>query len=295
MRYLLTLVGCLTAVALAPALAGAAAPPDLTSTLPASPANDNAPVVNGTADASSTVVLYTASDCTGDVLATGAADGLGAFAIPSAVLDNSTTTIWATADGGVVSACSTSSVTYVEDSAPPNGPLLFATSPSSPSTVNSVAVRGFAEPGSTVGIYITPDCSGPPAAVGAARAFNGLGIPVVVADNTTNVFRATATDPVGNISQCSLGSLVYREDSLAPDTTILTGPDALTGSSDATFTFSASEPGAAFECDIDASPDVFAWVIDPSIHRDDLRMLTRPSRRPYPSASHDELRPTCRT
>jgi 6-phosphogluconolactonase (cycloisomerase 2 family) len=90
--------------------------PTLTDTNPDSPANDNAPEVKGTAEAGSTVRLYTTSDCSGSAVATGSAAGFASLGLTAGVADNSTTTFRATATDGAnnTSACSTSSITYVE-------------------------------------------------------------------------------------------------------------------------------------------------------------------------------------
>jgi 6-phosphogluconolactonase (cycloisomerase 2 family) len=90
--------------------------PTLTDTNPDSPANDNAPEVKGTAEAGSTVRLYTTSDCSGSAIATGSAAGFASLGLTAGVADNSTTTFRATATDASnnTSTCSTSSITYVE-------------------------------------------------------------------------------------------------------------------------------------------------------------------------------------
>lgn len=108
--------------------------PTVAAVVPEPPANDNAPVVMGDAPAGTTVRLYGNSDCSGSVLGEGPAvsfaDGLRA-----SVPDDSRTTIHAIAvDGqGVASPCSSTSVTYVEDSTPPPTPA-FTDGPASPSS-----------------------------------------------------------------------------------------------------------------------------------------------------------------
>src|SRR5436190_11869341 len=106
----------------------APAQPALTSTTPASPANNNSPLVNGTAEAGSTVKPYTNNTCTSAVAGTGTATG-GDFSISVSVADNSTTTYWATATDGTgnISACSSSSITYIEDSTNPTVTNVSAT------------------------------------------------------------------------------------------------------------------------------------------------------------------------
>ncbi|HEX2232245.1 MAG TPA: hypothetical protein VHG69_02655, partial [Thermoleophilaceae bacterium] len=111
---------------------GSPAAPTLTATSPASPSSANNPRVQGTAVAGSTVRLYTNATCTSAVAATGTAAQLASPGLTVAVPSDSTTTFWATAtDGsGNASGCSTSSVTYVEDSTAPAAPSIGSSPPS---------------------------------------------------------------------------------------------------------------------------------------------------------------------
>jgi hypothetical protein len=195
----------------------APAAPTVSSTDPASPANNNDPKVKGSAEAGTTVSLYTASDCSGTALATGTDSEFSGAGIAINVPDDSTTTIFATAtdDAGNTSSCSTSSVEYVEDSTAQE-PTLTGTDPSSPANNNDPKVKGTAEDGATVDLYTTADCSGTPVASGTAEDFSGAGIAVTVADDSTTVFHATATDAAGNTSVCSTSTVTYVEDSTAP-------------------------------------------------------------------------------
>src|SRR5207302_724820 len=67
------------------------AAPSLLAVAPASPANDNAPKVSGTAEAGSTVKLYTNGTCTSALAATGTA---AAFASPEVGVSATGTTSW---------------------------------------------------------------------------------------------------------------------------------------------------------------------------------------------------------
>src|SRR5207237_608837 len=117
---------------------------------------------------------------------------------------------------GNVSGCSASSVTYVEDSTAPALPASLASTPVGPANNNSPAISGTAEAGSTVKVYTTGACTGAPGATGTAAAFASPGITASVSDDTTTTFKATATDPAGNVSGCSASSVTYVEDSTAP-------------------------------------------------------------------------------
>ena len=71
----------------------------------------------GIAEPNSSVKLYTNPTCTSLVAGTGTADGSGDFEITVSVGDNTTTTFYATATNSFgTSPCSSTSVTYVEDS-----------------------------------------------------------------------------------------------------------------------------------------------------------------------------------
>ena len=144
-----------------------------------------------------------------------------AFASPGltvAVADDTSTTFKATATdaAGNVSGCSSSSVTYVEDSTAPALPSSLASSPVGPANDNNPEITGSAEAGSTVRIYPTAGCTGGAAATGTAAAFASPGLTVAVADDSSTTFKATATDAAGNVSGCSSSSVTYVEDSTAP-------------------------------------------------------------------------------
>src|SRR5215213_7662343 len=98
----------------------APATPSITGSTPASPANNNSPSINGTAEAGSTVKLYTNNTCTSAVAGSGTATG-GNFSIAVSVSDNTSTTFYAAATdaAGNVSGCS-SGFAYVEDSIKPS-------------------------------------------------------------------------------------------------------------------------------------------------------------------------------
>ena len=62
----------------------------------------------------------------------------------------------------------------------------------------------------------------------------------------------SAIDEMGNIDETPASHVWTVE--AEPDTTVLTGPDAQTESSSATFSFSSNVPGATFECSLDLAP-----------------------------------------
>ena len=200
-------------------------PPTLSDTDPDSPANDNSPKVKGSAEAGSTVSLFTSSACTGSPAAQGSAANLGSPGLTASVADDSSTTFRATATdaSGNTSACS-GPITYVEDSTAPNPPTLSDTDPDSPANDNSPKVKGSAEAGSTVSLFTSSACTGSPAAQGSAANLGSPGLTASVADDSSTAFRATATDASGNTSACS-GPITYVEDSTAPNPPTLSDTD----------------------------------------------------------------------
>jgi hypothetical protein len=91
------------------------AAPQLESTVPASSANDNNPKIRGSAEAGSTVRIYSGSTCSGGPIATGSAAALGSPGITVSVADNSTSNFSATATDAALnqSPCS-GSIAYTE-------------------------------------------------------------------------------------------------------------------------------------------------------------------------------------
>jgi len=205
--------------------------PSVTATVPASPANDNTPEVKGTADAGSTVQLFTNSTCAGSPTASGSAATFGSSGIAVSVTDNTTTTFYANAtNSNGTSPCSTTSVTYTEDSTAPTAPTVSSTSPASPANNNAPKVIGSAEAGSTVKLYTNSTCTSTVAATGTAASFASPGLGVSVVDNTTTAFYGTATDAAGNVSPCSTSSVTYTEDSTAPAAPSVSSTNPASGS-----------------------------------------------------------------
>ncbi|HMJ03702.1 MAG TPA: hypothetical protein VK506_12225 [Conexibacter sp.] len=93
----------------------APAAPTLTSTNPASPADNNSPFVIGTAASETTVKLYTDASCRGTVAATGTAAAFASPGLQVSLADNTTTSFYATATDNLenVSDCSTG-ISYTE-------------------------------------------------------------------------------------------------------------------------------------------------------------------------------------
>ena len=180
--------------------------PTLSSTFPASPANNNAPKVRGSAAPGATVRLYKTADCSGLPVATGSAAQLVSPGIAATVANNSVTSFRATATdaAGNVSGCSAPRI-YVEDSLAPPAPALSGTAPASPANNNAPKVIGSAQARTTIQLFKSADCSGAPVASGTAAQLADPGIGVKVPNNSKTIFKATATDAAANRSGCSAG------------------------------------------------------------------------------------------
>jgi sugar lactone lactonase YvrE len=256
---------------------GSAPPPApvFSGTTPSSPANNNSPLILGSAEAGSTVTLYTNSTCTSTVAGSGTAATFNSPGLSVSVADNNSTIFYATATNAAsdTSPCSSSSITYVEDSAAPAQPTLTATTPTSPDNENNPMVSGSAEPGSTVNLYTNSTCTSAVAATGAASAFGSPGLGVTVPDNSTTTIFATATDAAGNTSACSSSSISYVEDSIPPAVPTITLTPTDPGS-DPTPTWSfTGEPGGFFSCELSlgGSP-IFDFATCTSSHTYDISL-----------------------
>lgn len=218
-------------VLLAHAAGAVAAPltPVLTGTSPASPGTSLEPRIRGSADGvitsvvkprtrpltratepMATITLYTDSTCSGPEAATGTSEDLEKAGIPVKIGPDSQTTFYATQTGlGGTSGCS-NGVTYRQVASAPTAPSLSGSTPSSPADQNFPLIHGSVDPDAIVFVYDNPECSGSPLGSGSGATFNGGGIEVQVADNSTITFFAMDT-LAGIPSGCSVTSVTYQE------------------------------------------------------------------------------------
>jgi len=98
-----------------------AAPAAPVVTMPASPGISTVPPVKGTAEAGSTVSLYTNTACTAPAAGSSSAAAFASTGISTPVTAGSTTSFFATATdlAGNMSACSTGAASYLQDSVSP--------------------------------------------------------------------------------------------------------------------------------------------------------------------------------
>ena len=127
----------------------APAAPTLSGTDPGSPANANQPKVKGSAEAGSTVRVYTSSSCAGASAATGPAAELASPGLTAAVSEDTTTIFAATATdaAGTASPCSPA-IAYREDSTSPRTTIVSGPPPVSSDTTPTFAFSSD-EPGAT--------------------------------------------------------------------------------------------------------------------------------------------------
>jgi len=182
------------------------AAPAITASNPVSPGDSLTPSLSGTAEANSSIKVYTTVTCTGTPV-TGSASASGNFAgIVVTAAPDAITTFYATASDalGNPSLCS-AGFPYQHDSGGPAKPIIDSSAPASGSTDQSPNLTGRAlEPNATVYIYRGTACTGSPVAsgvsVGATGAFT---INAPANFDTTSLFYASAVDAVGNTSLCS--------------------------------------------------------------------------------------------
>ena len=126
------------------------------------------------------------------------------------------------------------------DTEPPDT-FLFST-PSALTASDTATFTFYADP-----VY-THECrldAQPFAPCGSPVTYNGLA-------SGTHAFSVRAIDQAGNVDPTP-ASYQWVVDHDAPDTLVTSGPNPVSGFTDATFAFQSSEPGATYECRLDAA------------------------------------------
>src|SRR6266511_1697258 len=216
--------------------------PAITASSPASPANDNNPELTGSAEAGSTVSLYTSADCTGSPAATDTAANFAAPGVTATVADDSTTSYTATATDttGHTSPCS-AGLTYVEDSTAPE--TTIASGPANGSTTND-RTPAFGFSSSEAGSSFECKVDG-----GSFAACSSPNTTAALADGA-HTFKVRATDHAGNTDPTP-ASRSFTVDTHAPNTKLTGGPPPVTTKHTATFKFKSTERGSSFKCKLD--------------------------------------------
>jgi serine protease len=143
---------------------------------PNGPANNNEPEITGTAFAGTMIELFSDAGCSTKI-ATGTETQFSGTGIMVSVADDSATNIYARASDALnnISQCSSSFVTYIEDSTAPDPPVVLGSSPTSPANDNNPEIFGTAEADSTVRLFSDLACS-VQIASGSAELFGGSGV-----------------------------------------------------------------------------------------------------------------------
>ncbi len=167
------------------------AAPILSSTLPASPANDNTPKILGSTPAGTTVSLYSNASCSGTLLATFPAANLST-GVTVTVADDSTSHFSATATTGAAntSPCS-GSLSYIEDSTAPDTQITDGPRSQADSSNASFAFTGSDGNGSGVASFECRLDSGAWSNCTSPAEYSNLG-------DGTHSFDVRASDKAGN-------------------------------------------------------------------------------------------------
>lgn len=201
--------------------------PNLLSTTPNLPSNDETPLVNGHVDEAGAWIEIFAiddslpGDCQGDSVVPAVQAGQdGNFSIPIIVAENTTSRISVRArdQAGNQSTCSETTLLYVEDSSV-QAVTFIGLSVAAINNASMFNVLGVAEAGSTVELFASPTCD-PQLKIGddSAANFADPGILVTLPESQFNSqvqIHAKTTDAQGN-SECSTNSISYTHDLVSP-------------------------------------------------------------------------------
>jgi hypothetical protein len=135
--------------------------------------------------------------------------------------------------------------TFAVDATPPDAPEITSPADGSSQRTTTVTLTGRAEVSAT--ILVDEDGT----ARGSVQA-DGTGawsLEIAPVAEGPHTFSARARDAVGNLSAAR--DVRVTIDAGEPQTTITGGADGLTASASASFAFTASRPGASFECRLD--------------------------------------------
>ncbi len=167
-----------------------------------SPTTDSAPLVRGTAEAGSQVQVWVGANCAGVADAAGSAAtfaGPGISGLPNLADGQHQVVARATDGAGNVGDCS-DPFAFEVDTTAPDAPMIDPI-PDGPD--QDPLAKGTAEPGSTVTVYLSSNCTGPAVGSVTAGVFSGAGIALGPLTPETYSVSAEAEDAAGNVSDCS--------------------------------------------------------------------------------------------
>ncbi len=223
----------------------APAAPTVTGTVPVSPGGSTAPSVKGTsAEAGTTVTVYTDAACAGPGAGSSTATAFGSTGITANVASGSNTSFFATATdvAGNVSSCSSSSTSYTQDGVAPPAPTI---ADSSTSGLVSSTTASFSFSDSEAGVSFQCSQDGDTfAACASPKGYTAVG-------QGAHTFAVRAVDSAGNIGDAA--STSWTVDTVAPTVSISSPVGAVINDPGPTFRFLASEPGSSVVCSLDGA------------------------------------------
>jgi hypothetical protein len=218
-----------------------AAPNTTIDSGPSAPTNDSTPTFGfSSSEPNSTF------QCRFDSAAYAPCTGPGATHTPTTALSSGSHTFSVRAiDQAANTDASAATRTFTVDIAAPN--TTISSGPSAP-TNDSTPTFGFSSSESNSTFQCRFDatefapCSGP----GAAHT------PTVALSEGAHTFSVRATDQAGN-TDATPATRSFTVDTVAPDTTITSGPSGTTKNRTASFAFSATPSGGTFQCRLDTA------------------------------------------
>jgi len=220
------------------------ADPTLTNSLPASPSNSTALSLNGSTEASASLLFFFGTGCDGlPVFATDAA-GDGSYTAILDVPDNATTVVWARATdaAGNTSAC-VELLTFTHDDEAPAAPTGLSLAPGTLLTSTALQVAGGLSEDADIAIFIGADCTGA-AEVTEAVSGGSFDLALTLPGDGDFAISAHAVDAAGNISACASAGTV-TVDTQAPAAPVFTGHSPTGFDSGDVSTVSATVEGVA--------------------------------------------------
>ena len=137
----------------------------------------------------------------------------------------------------------------------PAPPTLSGSDPASPSSASTPIVVGGADPGVSIQVFTSADCTDGPVGSGWAGLSGAWAVAVTLPAEGGYRLYATATDPLlGTASECSQNSLDYNYDATPPGPPLWSGSSPASPSREGSPQFSGTaEPGATVS--LYTSPD----------------------------------------
>jgi hypothetical protein len=236
-----------------PSAAAVVNTPTITGSTPTSPADNNNPVLRGTADAGATVDVFSGSCLGGTPVGTTTADASGTFHLQASVADDTTTTFFATATIPPETSPCSAPFPYLEDSTAPTTSLAPAPPVTGPDT--SFSFSG-SDAGSGVAGFECQLDAGGFTACSNPKNYTGLSA-------GGHTFSVRAMDNVGHVDPAPANS-TWTVDTVSPNVTFTAKPPVLTNQTRATFAFSADKVGSSFECSLDGA--AFTACLSPKVY-----------------------------